>query len=69
MLLDVENVNFSYHSRAQVLHDVSFSVAADQIIGLIGPNGSGKSTLIKAIVDLLAVRQGAIRIDSSPNDA
>lgn len=68
MLLDVEKAAFSYHPRAQVLHDVSFAVPVNQIVGLIGPNGSGKSTLIKVIVDLLALHRGSIRIDSRRND-
>jgi ATP-binding cassette, subfamily B, bacterial HlyB/CyaB len=32
-----------------VLHDVSFSVPAGQIVGIGGPSGSGKSTLAKLI--------------------
>lgn len=64
MTLSVANVNFAYNSSTQVLHDVSFTVAEDQIMGLIGPNGSGKSTLIKVILDLLQLQSGRIRIGS-----
>lgn len=67
MLLEVDNLTYSYNSRAQALRQVSFSVAGDQIVGLIGPNGSGKSTLIKLIVDLLQLRHGSIRVDSHRN--
>jgi ABC-2 type transport system ATP-binding protein len=47
-----------------VLHDVSFDIRENQIVGLIGPNGSGKSTLIKVILDLLKVQHGKVAIDS-----
>ena len=32
--------------RAEILKDVSATLPAGQIAGLIGPNGTGKSTLI-----------------------
>jgi ABC-2 type transport system ATP-binding protein len=53
MAHSVGNVNYAYDSRTQVLHEVSFKIAENQVMGLIGPNGSGKSTLIKVILDLL----------------
>lgn len=64
MLLSVKNLDYSYNSRTQVLHDVSFDIPENQIVGLIGPNGSGKSTLIKVILDLLKVQHGQVTIDS-----
>ncbi|MCX2750434.1 ABC transporter ATP-binding protein [Arthrobacter sp. MI7-26] len=48
----------------QVLHDVSFKIAENQVVGLIGPNGSGKSTLIKVILDLLQLQSGRVCIGS-----
>ncbi|WP_255771674.1 ATP-binding cassette domain-containing protein [Pseudarthrobacter sulfonivorans] len=67
MLLSVNHVNYSYNPRAQVLHDVSFDIAENQIIGLIGPNGSGKSTLIKIILDLLKLQGGTVAIAGGGN--
>lgn len=64
MLLSVKNLDYSYNSRTQVLHDVSFDIRENQIVGLIGPNGSGKSTLIKVILDLLKIQHGKITIDA-----
>lgn len=52
MVLKVDHLRQSYGTR-QVLHDVSFSIGEDQIVGLLGCNGSGKSTLIKCVNDLL----------------
>ncbi|MEZ2389885.1 ATP-binding cassette domain-containing protein [bacterium RCC_150] len=65
MTLRVENVNYAYNSRTQVLHNVSFTIAENQVMGLIGPNGSGKSTLIKVILDLLQRQSGRIHIGSA----
>lgn len=64
MTLSVDNLNYSYNSRIQVLHDVSLKIAENQVVGLIGPNGSGKSTLIKVILDLLQLQSGRVCIGS-----
>lgn len=40
------------------VHDLSLTVQAGEVYGLIGPNGSGKSTTMKAILGLLAPTQG-----------
>src|SRR5690606_20998616 len=39
---------------------------AGELVGIIGPNGAGKSTLIKAIMGLLPVSGGWIRIFGKP---
>ena len=36
-----------------VLHDVSFTAAAGELVALCGPNGAGKSTLLRALAGLL----------------
>lgn len=44
------------------LQDISFSVQSSDFFALLGPTGSGKSILLEAIMGLLPVGQGAIRI-------
>jgi branched-chain amino acid transport system ATP-binding protein len=43
--------------------DISFSVHAGEILGLIGPNGSGKSTVMKSILGLERPDAGSVRVD------
>jgi ABC-2 type transport system ATP-binding protein len=42
----------------ELLSDVSFSLGAGEVLGLLGPNGSGKSTLIRALVGMLPIAGG-----------
>jgi ABC-2 type transport system ATP-binding protein len=52
--------------RVHALEDVSFSIAAGKITGLIGPSGSGKTTLIRAIIGAQRVRQGSLTVLGKP---
>ena len=44
------------------LEDVTFSLPYGCILGLIGENGAGKSTTIKAILNLIGLDGGTIRV-------
>ncbi len=50
----------------RAVHDVSFTVQAGEVYGLIGPNGSGKSTTMKAILGLLMPTTGDTSIFGIP---
>ena len=45
--------------------DVSFSAAADEVVGLIGPNGCGKSTLLDVIAGRLAPAAGQVSLSAA----
>ena len=46
----------------KVLTDVSFEVGTGTLMGVLGPNGAGKSTLFDAIVGVLPIAQGSVRL-------
>jgi branched-chain amino acid transport system ATP-binding protein len=56
-LLVVEALAAGY-GRAQVLFDVSFAVAAGEVVTLLGRNGMGKTTTISVIMGLLPATAG-----------
>ncbi|MBI4694744.1 MAG: ABC transporter ATP-binding protein [Gammaproteobacteria bacterium] len=45
-----------------VVRDVSLTLDAGEVLGLVGPNGSGKSTLVKALLGLLPHAQGSVKL-------
>lgn len=57
-----EGVCKSYANGIPVLRDLSCSLPAGKIVGLLGPNGCGKSTLIKLIAGLLVPDSGRILV-------
>ncbi len=59
--LALENVTVAYAGRA-ALDDVTMRVPHGAQVAIVGPNGAGKSTLFKALVGLLAVRAGSVRM-------
>jgi ABC-2 type transport system ATP-binding protein len=42
--------------------DVSFSIGAGQICGLVGPNGAGKTTTMRCVAGLIPATAGSLRV-------
>lgn len=59
--VSVEGLTFSY-GMGRVLHEVSFSLGAGEVVGLLGPNGAGKSTTIKVLTGVLPPGSGSVRV-------
>ena len=58
-----EHVGFRYpNAEEDVLHDIHFTIAPGQTIGIMGTTGSGKSTLVNLMPRFYDVTSGAIRI-------
>ncbi|KQS23490.1 multidrug ABC transporter ATP-binding protein [Exiguobacterium sp. Leaf187] len=62
-MLEVRGLRKSYGRKKNVLNDVSFTVPLNQLTCLIGLNGEGKSTILKAIMGLVPVDAGTIKVD------
>lgn len=60
LLLNVDRVTAGYAQDIDVLRDVSLTVNAGEVSGLIGLNGAGKSTVMKTICGFLPPKAGRI---------
>ncbi|MGV8891880.1 MAG: ABC transporter ATP-binding protein [Burkholderiaceae bacterium] len=61
-MLEISKVRAGY-GAINVLWDVSLTVARGQLTTIIGPNGAGKTTLLRAIMGLLPVSQGEVKLN------
>lgn len=55
-VLQVDNLTLSYHGESgwrDTVHQVSFSLAAGEMLAVVGESGSGKTTTAQAILGLL----------------
>ena len=64
MVLSVERLSKAY-GGVQAVRDVSFSVAAGEMVAIIGPNGAGKTTCFNMLNGQLSPDSGDIRLSGS----
>jgi iron complex transport system ATP-binding protein len=48
--------------RVEVLHGVDLALEAGEALAVVGPNAAGKSTLLRALVGLLPLAEGEVRV-------
>ena len=60
MLLEVSGLSRRFGGLT-ALADVSFGIAAGEILGIFGPNGSGKTTLLNVISGTFPPSSGTIQ--------
>ncbi len=63
--IEVVNAMVAYDGRP-VLRSVSFTSPKGKLVGIVGPNGAGKSTLLKAILGLVRLDSGTVRVFGQP---
>jgi PrtD family type I secretion system ABC transporter len=64
--LSVERVVFGFRGQDRpVIKQVSFQLAAGQMLAIVGPSAAGKSTLARLIVGLWKPAMGAVRLDNA----
>ena len=61
-MIEVTNLTKSY-GPIKALHEVSFDIAAGEIVGLVGPNGAGKTTIIKILTGYLQPDEGIVIVN------
>jgi ABC-type multidrug transport system fused ATPase/permease subunit len=59
----MQDVNFAYDSRKEVLTDVSFESQPGTVTALVGPSGAGKSTIIGLIAAFYVPSSGRVLVD------
>lgn len=64
--VEVRRVDFTYpETGREVLHDVTLTVGAGEVVALVGENGSGKTTLAKVVAGLYAPTAGNVTWDGA----
>jgi branched-chain amino acid transport system ATP-binding protein len=61
-MLTLEKVSGSY-GEMQVVRDISFTLAAGEVLGLMGRNGVGKTSVLRTVMGLVPKRSGSIRMN------
>ena len=60
-MISVKGLSVSYEKK-RVLTNIFLEIESGKIYGVVGPNGAGKSTLFKAILGLIDINSGDIKV-------
>jgi branched-chain amino acid transport system ATP-binding protein len=60
-MLEIRDLE-GYYGESQVLHGVDLSIGRGEVVTLVGRNGAGKTTTLRAIMGILALRSGSVRV-------
>jgi len=61
--LRFERVGFHYSPEQPILHDISFTIPANNMTAIVGPSGAGKSTVTSLVMRLYDASDGMVTID------
>ncbi len=64
----LENINFSYDKKKQIISDFSIDVKAGQVVAIVGPTGAGKTTIINLLMRFYDPDSGTISVDNKEID-
>lgn len=64
-MIEIRDIVYRY-DQEPVLNKVSFTIQANEIVGILGLSGSGKTTLLKILSGLLPMEAGSYTIENIP---
>jgi branched-chain amino acid transport system ATP-binding protein len=64
-IIECTDLVAGYVPGVNILNGCDLVVASGEFVGIIGPNGAGKSTLMKAVLGLVTVRSGSVKLDGA----
>ena len=62
-MVEIANLSFGYNKKKLLYKNLTLSLKAGSIYGLLGKNGAGKSTLLKNLIGLLFPTNGGILVN------
>jgi ABC-2 type transport system ATP-binding protein len=62
-MIEIQNLSFGYNKKKLLYKNLTLSLEAGSIYGLLGKNGAGKSTLLKNLIGLLFPTNGGILVN------
>jgi len=65
LILEVENISFSYTPEKSIFKGISFTLSPGEVVSIVGPSGTGKSTLLKCIAGLANLDKGKVFFEGS----
>jgi urea transport system ATP-binding protein len=60
-MIQISNLAAGYN-QSQVIHDMTFKTAPQEILAVVGRNGMGKTTLLKTLMGILPLKGGTIHV-------
>lgn len=63
MILELQNVSYTYDGRTKVLQNISFCFDTGKVYAIVGRSGAGKTTLLSLLSGLTSPTEGKILFD------
>ena len=63
--IEVHDMTVSYHNKT-IIRGIDLDFPQGKFIGILGPNGVGKSTLLQAIMSIVPIQSGYVKLFGQP---
>ena len=68
MILEIDDLSFSYDRKRIVLNDICTEVKKGEVLSILGRNGIGKSTAVKILAGLIKPNLGKFKVNPDYNE-